>query len=77
LLLNNLNIKVNVKTGVSKERVEILDAKHFAVHVKEHPEKGKSNEAVVKALAKHLEIAPSRIFLLRGQRSRNKLFEII
>lgn len=72
-----MKIKVNVKTGSSKEQVIVLDAKHFAVHVGEHPEKGKANEAAIKALSKYLGIAPSRIILLRGEKSRNKLFEII
>lgn len=71
-----MKITVSVKTGAKKELVQILDAKHFAVHVKAQPEKGKANEAVIKALSKHLGISPSRIILLRGETSRNKLFEI-
>jgi uncharacterized protein YggU (UPF0235/DUF167 family) len=71
-----VKILVSVKTGAKKEEVIILDAKHFAVHVTNLPEKGKANDAVIKALAKHLAISPSRVILLRGERSRNKLFEI-
>ncbi|HZJ18026.1 MAG TPA: DUF167 domain-containing protein [Patescibacteria group bacterium] len=71
-----MKILVNVKTGAKKTKVMILDAKHFAVHVPEGPEKGKANDAVVKALAKHLGISPSRIILTRGERLKNKLFEI-
>lgn len=71
-----MKIIVSVKTGAKKTEVIILDAKHFAVHVTKFPEKGKANDAVIKALAKHLGISSSRIILLRGERSKNKLFEI-
>lgn len=71
-----MKIQVSVKTGAKKTEVIILDAKHFAVHVPQAPEKGKANDAVLKALSDHLGISPSRIILLKGQRSRSKLFEI-
>jgi len=38
------------------------------------PADGKANKAVVKLLADYLDIAPSRISLLRGQTHRNKQF---
>jgi uncharacterized protein len=71
-----MKIQVSVKTGAKKTEVIILDAKHFAVHIPQAPEKGKANDAILKALADHLGISPSRIILLRGQKSKNKLFEI-
>ncbi len=71
-----MKIKVSVKANAKKELVEVLDAKHFAVHVTQPPEKGKANDAVLKALVKHLGISSSRIVLIRGERSRSKLFEI-
>ena len=71
-----MKIQVSVKTNAKKELVQVLDAKHFAVHVTQSPEKGKANEAILKALSKYLGISPSRIVLLRGERSRSKTFEI-
>jgi uncharacterized protein len=71
-----VKIQVSVITGAKKTEVTVLDAKHFAVHVPQIPEKGKANDAVLKALSDHLGISTSRIILLRGQRSKNKLFEI-
>ncbi|MFH1186942.1 MAG: DUF167 domain-containing protein [Candidatus Levyibacteriota bacterium] len=71
-----MKILVNVKTGAKKAQVIILDAKHFAVHITKAPEKGKANDAVIKALSRNLKISPSRIILLRGERSKSKLFEI-
>ena len=71
-----MKIQVSVKTGAKKTEVIILDAKHFAVHVPQIPERGKANDAIVKALSNNLGISPSRIILLRGQKSKNKLYEI-
>ena len=40
------------------------------------PEDGKANKAVVKLLAEFIDVAPSRIRLLRGATSRNKQFVV-
>ena len=40
------------------------------------PADGKANQAVRKMLAKHLQVAPSAVTLLRGQTHRNKQFRI-
>lgn len=41
------------------------------------PTDGKATEAVIKLLAAHLHIAKSRVLLISGAASRNKIFEII
>lgn len=38
------------------------------------PADGKANKAVIGMLAKYLDVAPSRISLLRGTSARDKLF---
>ena len=48
----------------------------FEVCVKELPEEGRANEAIIKVLAKYFNIAPSRIELVGGKRSKQKVFEI-
>ena len=40
------------------------------------PEDGKANAAVIKLLAKALGVAKSRLVLVRGATSRDKLFRI-
>jgi len=47
------------------------------VFVKAEAKEGKANEAVAKALAKHFGVAPSRVRLISGARSKTKLFEIL
>lgn len=44
----------------------------LAVYVTAVPENGKANEAMIKLLAKHYRVAPSRISVVQGHTSRNK-----
>lgn len=46
------------------------------VFVTTAPEGGKANDAVRKLLAKALGIAPSKLALIRGETSREKVFRI-
>lgn len=40
------------------------------------PEDGKANDAVIKLMAKHFGVAKSRLSIIRGQTSRDKLIRI-
>jgi uncharacterized protein len=46
------------------------------VLITEAPEGGKANRAVRRLLARALGIAPSRLTLLRGESTRDKLFRV-
>lgn len=48
----------------------------LAVYVTAVPENGKANEAMIRLLARHFDVAPSRIRIMRGQTSRLKTIEI-
>lgn len=53
-----------------------VDGEKIRVHVTAAPENGKANEAVVKLLAKSLGVAKSRLVLVWGATSRDKLFRL-
>jgi len=77
-----MKVFVKAKTGAKKESVEKLDSKddwkadYFLVSVKERPIKGAANAAIIKALAKHFNVPPSRIKNISGATSKWKTFEI-
>lgn len=48
----------------------------YKVSVTEAPVAGKANEAIIKALADYFDTSPSRITLVSGQTSKQKIFEI-
>ncbi len=59
------------------ESVERADEESFKVYIKEPPEKGKSNRAIIKLLARHFNVPSSRVKILAGHTARNKIIEII
>jgi hypothetical protein len=71
-----MKISVKVKANSSLEKVEKTGDNNYSVWVRAKPADGKANEAVIKALAGHFDIAKSRVTLLKGQASRQKIFEI-
>lgn len=68
-------IAVRVTPRAARARIEVVDGA-IRVYVTVVPEDGKANAAVVTLLAKALGIAKSRLSLVRGQTSRNKVFRI-
>ncbi|TSC79112.1 MAG: hypothetical protein G01um101433_9 [Parcubacteria group bacterium Gr01-1014_33] len=71
-----MKIFVIAKPNAGEERVEKIDETHFRIAVKEPPKNGKANAAIVKALAGYFDVAPSRVKILKGATSKQKLIEI-
>lgn len=46
------------------------------VYVKEPPLEGKANKSVVEALSKHFKKKKGEVVMVRGERSKSKIFEI-
>jgi uncharacterized protein (TIGR00251 family) len=68
-------IAVRVTPRAARNAVT-LDGETIRVTVTVVPEDGKANAAVIKLLAKALGVAKSRLVLVRGATSRDKLFRI-
>lgn len=69
-------IRVKVKPNAKKDEVKQLESDYFEVRVTAPPEKGKANSRVIELLSKHLKIPKSKIKLKKGEKSREKVFEI-
>lgn len=72
-----MKIFIKAKLNAKKECVKKINETHFAVTVKDPPKNGLANAAIKKALAEFLGIAPSRVILVSGFSSKQKVFEII
>ncbi len=70
-----LYIRVNPSASVNK--VEEIDDTHFKISLTVSAKDGRANLAAIKLLAKHLGIAPSRIELVSGHTSRDKVFVVV
>lgn len=73
---NVMKITVDAKAGAKREGVIELAPQHFRVAVHEPPVDGKANAAIVRALAKHLGLAPSCLVIVSGASSRRKIVEV-
>ena len=68
-------LAVRVTPGARQEALEIGDGKLLA-KVRAKPQDGKANAAVLDLIARALGLAPSRLHLLRGATSREKLVQL-
>ncbi len=66
---------MRVTPGARSEGIENTDGR-VLVKVRTKPEDGKASAAVLQLLAQALDVAPSKVEMLRGATSREKLFRI-
>jgi uncharacterized protein (TIGR00251 family) len=70
-------VVVSVKPGSRKgPLVEIGNDGELTIYVRERAVEGMANEAVVKLLAKHFGVTPSRVEMVSGATSRVKRFRV-
>lgn len=73
LAIKGCEIKVRVTPKAARNTVR-EEAGQLKISVTTVPESGKATRAVTKLLARALGVAPSRLTLLRGATSRDKIF---
>ena len=61
---------------IGKARLLPVGEEQLAVYVTAPPDKNKANEAMLRLLAKHLDVPPSRLTILHGQTNRNKVVRV-
>ena len=71
-------MKIFVKAKPSSKKEEIIqsDENHFTIAIKEPPRDGKATIAIMEALAKHFNVPFTRVRLVSGFSSKEKVFEI-
>ena len=72
-----MKIYVTAKPNARVNKVEKHDDVHFTVSVQAEPVQGRANIAIIQALADYFDIPKSRVVILRGQTSREKIVEIL
>jgi uncharacterized protein (TIGR00251 family) len=70
-----MKIRVKVKPNCRTEEVS-QEGDSFIIKVREPPKEGRANQAVIELLAKHLRLPRSRVRILSGLKSKNKVIEI-
>jgi uncharacterized protein (TIGR00251 family) len=71
-------VKIQVKVKPNSKTEELnQEGDSFIVKVKEPPKEGKANQAVIKLLAEHFGVPRSRVRILSGFKSKNKVIEVV
>jgi uncharacterized protein (TIGR00251 family) len=71
-----MKIQVKVRPNSKIEEVS-QEGGSFIVKVKEPAKEGKANQAVIRLLAEHFGVSQSRVRILSGFRSKNKVVEVM
>ncbi|MDP2673680.1 MAG: DUF167 domain-containing protein [Dehalococcoidia bacterium] len=69
-------LKLHVTPGAREDRIAGWQGDSLRVRVRARPEKGLANEAALRLLAGRLNLPRSRLDLVRGATSRDKLIEV-
>lgn len=72
-----MKIFAKAKTKAKEEKIEKMSENSYLVWVKEPPFKGLANQAIARVLAQYFKNSPSKVRLISGFSSKQKLFEII
>lgn len=62
--------------AVAETKSVPMDKLQFVVAVKERPTGGQANRAIERAIAEYFHVAPSRVRIVAGHASREKIVEI-
>lgn len=71
-----MKVFVKVKANSKEEKIEKLGENRFLARVKEKPVEDRANRAVAALIASHFGVPKSRISLIRGRSSKDKIFEV-
>ena len=71
-----MNIRVRLISRASRDEIAGWRDGRLLVRVSAPPVEGKANRALRKLLAKRLRVAPGRVEIVRGERSRDKLVAV-
>lgn len=71
-----MNLNVLVKPNARKEELIQVDETTFQIKVGVPPEDGKANKRVIELLARHLGVPKSRLEIIKGHKSRQKVIQV-
>ncbi|HOJ31031.1 MAG TPA: DUF167 domain-containing protein [bacterium] len=72
-----MKISAKVKTLSREEKISQVEPGKFIVHVKTPPIEGKANEEVIKIISKFFKVPKSKVRIIAGHKSKNKIIEVL
>jgi len=71
-----IQVTVKVFPRAQKQEIEELPSGELKLKVKSPPVQGRANREVIEALSTYFRLSPSRISIIRGEKSRLKLISL-
>ena len=71
-----MQIKVRVTPSAREVRVTKISEDSYEVKVDERADGGRANKRLLEILSKHFKVPKSKVFIMRGIKSRDKIVEI-
>lgn len=75
-IVTRIQVMVRVYPRARKQEIEELPSGELKLKVKSLPVKGEANREVIGVLASYFGLLPSRIKIIRGEKSRLKLISL-
>ena len=72
-----MKIAVNVVPNAKQAGVLEESENNFRVKVDAPPKEGKANKRLIEILAQYFDVAKSKVKIVKGEKSRQKIVEII
>lgn len=72
-----MKIFIKVKTKAKIKKLIKIDETHYSISINSPLENGKANKEIIKTLAKYFNTAILKIKILTGEKSKEKIIEII
>jgi uncharacterized protein len=69
-------IRVRLTPRAAREQIAAADGGGYLVRVTAPPVDGRANDALRRLVARRAGVAPSRVTLVRGERSREKVLSV-
>jgi len=71
-------MRINIRVQPNAKQNQIVEeAGRFKVYLTAPPVEGKANQALIEFLAEHFNVKRNQINILRGEKSREKVIEIL
>lgn len=71
-----MKVSIKVKPNAKENRVEEIGENQFLVKVKAPPKENRANQEVIETLAEYFEVPKSRVSILTGLKSSQKIVKI-
>ncbi len=74
--VTTMEITVHARPKARIEDIQRDEDGTYVIHVREPPDKGKANKAIIKVISRHFNVPVSKVSITRGATSSTKVIRI-